>query len=742
MFDFAFTGTLPDFSLPPAKIAEKYGSIQKAYERAGQYYALAFNKTGVKFATDETAPTNATEFDEITRNFLMFHGLHKTTTFNFLNMVFDDTGSQTNAAIPVRPGQDAATIFLFLQGLFLQVANNADAHAMVMNQDLKNKITDKFKMVEIQRKFGDFLQVIEKATNSKFNAPASPSAGQDAIMKAVFNSYGTGLQKDANLLWAYIRENSATFSDMLRAYTNMLVGRRAVLHVEDNGLLRVFNPKYYAATSTDDDDFGRYDRSRSVIFQMDKEDAAEMYKKDLTKEQYDYIRSTNFSNVMPFNSMIVPQYNYNLYTPDSNKITIVRSYFRSVADSRYMKDYNSETNQYELKALKYGSKKGGEVIPVMRKVDMIANIAAVNFGIDSVVEDPNHFGNKIFRLMCFQPNTYDGINVCLADRVMTKQEQVDAVESRINEFFSQDLGNIVEFIGSQFDNGIDPLKIWGQLKRAKIHIRKSSPNIEDPTNRMASMNIINASLMKDIQEYISLKNSFKNDIREIANVNNVTMGTPGEYVGFKTQQNSVALATNSVQYGIVGVLALFADAGSFGIEQMRKNVIKDPKNPIYVNLLGDDGIQRIIDAKDIPYSKWLLRLKFNDILDPARKERILRFLEALAANGNASFKDFLNVEEAKTISELKDAASYAEQSKEYKQMLMAAAAAQAKNEGIQQMAEGQIMKEQVAIDGQMAAGQQQGMFDLAGEAMKQTGDPNAAAAVMAPQMTEPQQQMQ
>jgi hypothetical protein len=42
----------------------------------------------------------------------------------------------------------------------------------------------------------------------------------------------------------------------------------------------------------------------------------------------------------------------------------------------------------------------------------------------------------------------------------------------------------------------------------------------------------------------------------------------------------------------------------------------------------------------------------------------------------------------------------------------------------------------------MAAGQQQGMFDLAGEAMKQTGDPNAAAAVMAPQMTEPQQQMQ
>jgi hypothetical protein len=64
------------------------------------------------------------------------------------------------------------------------------------------------------------------------------------------------------------------------------------------------------------------------------------------------------------------------------------------------------------------------------------------------------------------------------------------------------------------------------------------------------------------------------------------------------------------------------------------------------------------------------------------------------------------------------------------------------NEGIQQMAEGQLMKEQVAVGGKMAEGQQQGMFDLAGEAMKQTGDPNAAAAVMAPQMTEPQQQMQ
>jgi hypothetical protein len=372
---------------------------------------------------------------------------------------------------------------------------------------------------------------------------------------------------------------------------------------------------------------------------------------------------------------------------------------------------------------------------------MIANIAAVNYGIDHVIEDANQFGNKLFRILVFQPNTYDGRNVCLADRVMAKQEQIDAVESRINEFFSQDLGNIIEFIGDQFDNGIDPQKIWGQLKRTKIHIRKKSPNIEDPTNRMNSMNLISASLMKDIQEYINLKASFKNDIKEIANVNSVVMGTPGEYVGAKTQQNSAALATNSVQYGIIGTMQLFADAGTYALELMRRRVIEDTTNPLFINLLGEDGIQRILDSKDVPYNKWLLRLKFNDILDPSKKERILRFLEALSSQGGSQvdFRDFINVMQAKTISELKDSTEFAYQRKMYEQRLTEAANMAARNEGVQIMAEGQNMKEVTTQQNENLRAANNNATKLASDAMKVTGSPEAAAAIMAGQQAAPQQ---
>ncbi len=332
MFDSVFTGSLPDQNLPYEEIVRKYGSIKNAYKMAAQYYARSYNKSGIKYDTQSSINPNQSEFDEICRNWDMFHGLQQTTMFKFLNQVLDDDGDDIiETAIPIQPGQESAAIFLFLQGMFLGVASNADPTVVVMNQEMKNKITTKLKMVEMKRLFAEQMKMIEESAGGQFNVPADPSEGTERVLKAVYNSFGSGLQLYAGKLYDYIRANSATTADMLRSFTNQMVGRRAVLHVLDNGMIDVVQPEYYAAVYAKDHDFGRYDIARMVVQTMHKDEVVSKYSEWLSEDEKSQILSGSFADSELFQNYL-RGYGYELYNPTTNFMTGVTVYYNSTID--------------------------------------------------------------------------------------------------------------------------------------------------------------------------------------------------------------------------------------------------------------------------------------------------------------------------------------------------------------------------------------------------------------------------
>jgi hypothetical protein len=730
MFDSVFTGSLPDQNLPYEEIVRKYGSIKNAYKMAAQYYARSYNKSGIRYDTQSSVNPNQSEFDEICRNWDMFHGLQKTTMFQFLNQVLDDDGDDIiETAIPIQPGQESAAIFLFLQGMFLGVASNADPTVVVMNQDMKNKITTKLKMVEMKRLFAEQMKMIEESAGGQFNIPADPSEGTERVLKAVYNSFGTGLQLYAGKLYDYIRANSATTSDMLRAFTNQMVGRRSVLHVLENGMIEVVQPEYYASVYAKDHDYGRYDIARMVVQTMHKDEVISKYSEWLTDDEKAQINSGSFADSEIFQNYL-RGYGYELYNPTTNFMTGVTVYYKSTIDSGYISKEDMDGNKY-IKKLRNGSKRKGIEVQVLRKATIWSNMFVVDYGIAKTIDDPNQFGNKLFPLLCFQPNTYRGINQCLADRMMWKQQQLDAIDNKITEMYSMDLGTILAMNGAKFDNGLTPSKVYNILRRNKVIVTKKSPDLNDPTNREPLIQREDVSLMRDIQNYIEIKRSFQVELERIANVNNVTMGTPTSYVGLKTQQNSASLASNSVQYSIVGTLQLWADAGSMALENLRKRVIDDPENPIFQNLLGEKGVQLIIDSKDIPFSEWMLYISHQDVIDPVRKERMLRAMDMLMQSGAVDWRDWLEVEDAKTISQLKDYTNFAVAKKEFMARMQQMEAQAAKQQQVETMAAAQLEGKAMDNEAMLEESVMSNKTKIADTALKQTGDPNAAAAVIA-----------
>jgi hypothetical protein len=729
MFDSVYTGTLPEQNLPPNEIVLKYGSIKNAYRLAAQYYARSYNKSGIKFNTQSQVTSNNSEFEEICRNWDMFHGLQATSMFAFLNQVMDDDGQDiTDTAIPIQPGQETAAIFLFLQGLFLGVASGVDAKVIVLNQEIRNKITQKLKMVEVKRIFAEQIKMMEEASNTKYNAPADPSDGNEKILKAIYNSFSSGLQLHAGRLYDYIKQICIGSSDMLRSFTNQMVGRRSVLFCSEDGFIENIQPEYYASVSAKDNDFGRYDIARMFVQTMHKDEVIAKYQEWLSPEEIDQIKSGSFANTDIFNNY-ARGYGYELFNPVTNFMTGVTVYYKSTIDSGYIFKEDLEGNKF-IRKLKNTSKRKGVEVQVLRKATIWSNMFVVDYGIAKTIDDPTLFGNKLFPILVFQPNTYRGINQCLADRMMWKQQQIDAIDNKITEMYTMDLGTIITLNGAKFDNGMTPQRVYNILKKNRVMVTKKSPDLNDPTNREPYIQREDVSLMRDIQQYITIKESFKNELKDIANVNNVTMGTPTSYVGFKTQQNSAAIASNSIQYSISGILQLWADASSLALENMRQRVIKEPGNPIFENLLGDEGINMIMDTKDIPFSQWMLHISTQDIIDPARKERMLRAMDMLMQSGQVNWRDWIEVEDAKTMSQLKDYSSYAVAKKKFdaEQQQMQQMAAQQQQQ--QMAAQAQIQGKQIDAESRMAQTAQNNTAKLADTALKQTGDPQVVAEMM------------
>ena len=178
-------------------------------------------------------------------------------------------------------------------------------------------------------------------------------------------------------------------------------------------------------------------------------------------------------------------------------------------------------------------------------------------------------------------------------------------------------------------------------------------------------------------------------------------------------------------------MQLWADAGSIALENLRKRVVRDPENPIFQNLLGEKGIQMIIDAKDIPFSQWLLYISHQDVIDPARKERMLRAMDMLMQSGAVDWRDWLEVEDAKTISQLKDYTNFAVAKKQYMQQMQQMAAAQAKQQQVDTMANAQIQGKAMDNEAMMQAQSQSNATRLADTALRETGDVGAAEQIMA-----------
>lgn len=673
---FDATG-LPNQSLTDKQILAEYGSFKNYYLRTAQHWAGFFYRPGLAQNSEFHRNGYFSEYQEIIRNMELFQGRQRTVLFSFLDQLSQggfDGGKES--PLPIQPGQDSASIMLFLQGVFLSIVSTAEPKAMVLNEDIRNKMTQKLKMVEVMRIFKDEMAVAQDLTGLQLKGQIDPSQPTEKVFRAVSDNFGTGIIRRANKLMGLIKQESMDLSDYARTYINTIAGRRGCLIVDENGLFKHIRPENYGSVSVEDDDFGKHDICRFYFDLVHTEEARQQYQKFLSPTEDKLLKNSSFVN-QAWYSPLINRYPYQLFYPETKMMIRGTFFYKSALDSGYVikKGEDHEIVQRQRKGRK------GEIVSCMKKVVSLGNMFVADYGIYDTIEDPAKRGNKLFPIMAFQPNTFNGYSQSLADRLNVIQQNIDMAMNRMAENTMLSLGTIISILGDTLTDGEGVAEVYAKLREFRINIRHTSGIAGNPNDRIQGIQKEDMSLMGDVEQYMKYYQQMKAVQKEIANVNDVTMGTPTEYVGHKTQQGSIAQASNSYQYTMNGIIQLYSDAASFALEKKRQMVIDDPTNMKWITLLGEDGVQEILDDKEHSFSDWLASISVKDNLDPRRRAQLIEFM---MKNPNTTLRDIIEVQDAPTITAIKDYADYMEDRTERRKQQAAAMqqAADAEKEAI------------------------------------------------------------
>jgi hypothetical protein len=149
------------------------------------------------------------------------------------------------------------------------------------------------------------------------------------------------------------------------------------------------------------------------------------------------------------------------------------------------------------------------------------------------------------------------------------------------------------------------------------------------------------------------------------------------------------------------------------------------------NLLGEEGVERIKALKDDPYTSFSLSISTRDIIDPTRKQRMLGMLDNLMATGQIDFADWLNVEDAKTMTELKEYARYSVAKKAEMQRVAAMIQQATAQQQTETMAQGQQAVKQTEMSGNLAKQNTINVTKMAQEMIKQGASQEEVAQFIA-----------
>jgi hypothetical protein len=669
--------SMPEQDLSKEEMEKYYTSEEEWYARCVRYIAGRYNapRFGSYYAGmpqnkihgSKTGNANSKgPVEEMIENYLYFHGDQPNDAYKFMlqdpisGLMGAGQGGDILIPTPWEQGNDIYTLITHLIGTFesrvsfakLTVDNNT-------REGRKQKDIDRqlLFLYSFMKKSG----ALEKLSNAGVDFNPFPELENVEMEQAVEYLENKPQEKEVFSLMQDVMFRNDTRNLLKKVFAYVIINRIGAIHVKENEegypMQHVVPPQNVIVDQVGDEDFSVNDRFCGYIEFLSPEEIFVKYgiKDD---EERSAIRAMSrggsyggMDKFALFNSTegyFFPWW----WKQGENKVACVTTYWKSYTKKKKGDLYRSILGKdFKNMNLNIPDDDSFEY-EICRQGTLIGNGVLVDYGVTkNIVRNPYDKKKVVLPILSVRPYTMMGYNRSIVDRLRQIQDKIDALEAKITDSITHDFGNVYVFVSDKLT--ADPMVFASDIKKNRFTFiqRADGEDLSSEDNRTI-MERMDMNLSSNIMNYVQLKRTKREEMETVASISKIALGQQSSYVGMNTQVNTIQQNSKGVEKYLSSCLQLGADVMQYSVEKLKMSLVgnKDLEREVLTPL----GIEYLKLNKNLSFMDLGVRLIVEDMISEESRMRLLGIAQAFAQNQQISPLDVIEIETAKTYTELRN----------------------------------------------------------------------------------------
>jgi hypothetical protein len=401
-----------------------------------------------------------------------------------------------------------------------------------------------------------------------------------------------------------------------------------------------------------DDDFNSDARFVGKVDWLTTIDVIERYQEYLSTEEIEQIKEITMNNLYQLLDLTTHPYATNWAFNFNNLPTLacVTGYWIGTKDLGYEESKDKFNNTHYSKIR--NGRKGQYWTKTVYQGTLIGNKYVVNFKeATNIVRKHDNPGDVELPLKVFIPNMVMGENRSVVARLHQHQDRIDYITNEITKMLNRAKGKVY-LINRQKLGTSSAKDVISDFERMGIHITDGSATGEDfvagQDSRM--IEVVDMTLDANVQQLVSLRREEERLMEEIVNIPKVALGQQQGYVGAKTQAGTIAQSNLGTSYLYQGFVEFFQKQLAFALNQYKVSLMDEKETEIPV--IGTRGKEWFKITKEFQFEELGVYIKVKDFIDDSARERLIALAQAAMQNGLIDMLDYLNIEQARSYTEL------------------------------------------------------------------------------------------
>jgi hypothetical protein len=593
--------------------------------------------------------------DEMLRMFTYYLGKQENRDYYYT------TQDQTGCELPTVwiAGQKLTSMIDFMLGTGIKMIENIEPTTKAISRTAVNKKTLQMTIALLKTEFKNIFEEMEKDMGVSVN----PLGKQDFempedVMRFMQYDYKQQGEEVAYDMVMDILHRNRFLDKYKQAFFYTLLG--GVVGIENlivnkKQVKKIILPYNLIWDNTFDDDLNEGARFSGKIDWVTPGEVISnpYYSRQLTSEQLEEIKKLtpdNIDKLLGEDNITTNKLKWYYNNNGVPSLAATTCYWIGYKELRYEKTKDKYGNTH-LGKIK-GNATSQYWIKTVYKGTLLANKYIVDFGeVTNIVRKSDDLNEVSLPISVFIPNMVMGESRSVASRLHKHQDRIDFLNNEITKAVTRAKGKV--FVLNKNKLGTSTAQeVLNDFERMGIHIMDGNATGEDPiaadNNRVVE--VVDMTLDPNVQQLLSLKREEERIMEEIVNVPKVAMGQQQGYVGAKTQAGSIAQSNLGTSYLYQGFVRFIEKDLQYALNQYKVSLLANGDEDIPV--IGDRGMNYLKVTEDFKFEDFGVYVKIKDFIDEQAKERLLFIAQAAMQNQAIDMLDYLQIETAKTYSEL------------------------------------------------------------------------------------------